>query len=142
MEVLFRAEWISTSYPSEENECFKFINNKWYVIGKENTINDYELGKIKLCSIVNKFGVFIGKYDTRSINFEDMLDSQENKIFASLSKEGKGGDLIVLEAFRENLQKGYCIYKNGKFSFVDDGDVSFSISDSKKLEAIIIGIKQ
>ena len=36
---------------------------------------------------------------TLSIHFPDMLDSQGNKIFASLSKDGKGGD-ILLEASR------------------------------------------
>ena len=35
--------------------------------------------------------------DTRSINFEDMLDSQGNKIFASLSEDGKGGDIVKHE---------------------------------------------
>ena len=31
---------------------------------------------------------------TLSIHFPDMLDSQDNKIFASLQKDGKGGDII------------------------------------------------
>ena len=31
--------------------------------------------------------------DTRALNFEGMLDSQGNKIFASLSEDGKGGDI-------------------------------------------------
>ena len=32
--------------------------------------------------------------DTLSINIEDMIDSQGNKIFASLSEDGKGGDIM------------------------------------------------
>lgn len=32
---------------------------------------------------------------TRSLNFEDMLDRQGNKIFASLSEDGKGGDKML-----------------------------------------------
>ena len=31
---------------------------------------------------------------TLSIHFPDMLDSKGNKVFASLSKDGKGGDII------------------------------------------------
>ena len=33
---------------------------------------------------------------TLSIHFPDMLDSQGNKIFASLSEDGKGGDVFIL----------------------------------------------
>ena len=32
---------------------------------------------------------------TRSINFEDMKDNEGTKIFASLSEDGKGGDIIT-----------------------------------------------
>lgn len=34
---------------------------------------------------------------TRSINFDDMLDKQGNKIFASLSEDGKGGIFYTLK---------------------------------------------
>lgn len=33
------------------------------------------------------------KKDTRAIHFEDMIDSNSKAIFASLSKNGKGGDM-------------------------------------------------
>lgn len=36
---------------------------------------------------------------TLSIHFPDMLDSQGNKIFASLQKNGKGGDLVVSKSY-------------------------------------------
>lgn len=32
---------------------------------------------------------------TLSIHFDGMLDSQGNKIFASLQKDGKGGDVFI-----------------------------------------------
>ena len=38
--------------------------------------------------------------DTRSIHFEDMLDSKNNPIFASLSESGKGGDRLYGDAFK------------------------------------------
>ena len=34
---------------------------------------------------------------TIAIHFPDMLDSQGNKIFASLSEDGKGGDIVKYE---------------------------------------------
>ncbi|MGB1226441.1 MAG: hypothetical protein ACPG9K_01005 [Poseidonibacter sp.] len=34
---------------------------------------------------------------TLSIHFPDMLDSQGNKIFASLQEDGKGGDIFIWE---------------------------------------------
>ena len=36
---------------------------------------------------------------TLAIHFPDMLDSQGNKIFASLSEDGKGGDIIKYEMY-------------------------------------------
>lgn len=49
---------------------------------------------------------------TLSIHFKDMLDSQGNKIFASLSEDGKGGDII-----ERNGMTFKTIYKsvNGRF---------------------------
>ena len=35
---------------------------------------------------------------TLSINFPNMLDSQGNKIFASLQEDGKGGDILLEES--------------------------------------------
>ena len=34
---------------------------------------------------------------TLSIHFPNMLDSQGNEIFASLSEDGKGGDIVMLD---------------------------------------------
>ena len=49
---------------------------------------------------------------TLAINFPDMLDSQENKIFASLSEDGKGGDIT-------KTKNGYNIYKRVHLFFND-----------------------
>ncbi len=78
---------------------------------------------------------------TLAIHFPDMLDSQGNKIFASLSEDGKGGDSILIEAFREELQKGYCIYKNGRFHAVDAETDTFDILETE-LEIKVIGIQK
>lgn len=50
-----------------------------------------------LCTIRTKddyIGGEICYLDTLSINFPNMIDSQGNKIFASLSEDGKGGDIL------------------------------------------------
>ena len=48
---------------------------------------------------------------TLSIHFPDMLDSQENKIFASLQEDGKGGD-IILEPYLETERETVLSYEN------------------------------
>ena len=56
-----------------------------------------------LCTIRTKDDYIGGEVcylHTLSINFPDMLDSQGNKIFASLSEDGKGGDIIETELKR------------------------------------------
>lgn len=53
---------------------------------------------------------------TVSIHFPDMLDSQGNKIFASLQKDGKGGDIVdTTIGLRQNfvticLSSGVCVF--------------------------------
>ena len=68
---------------------------------------------------------------TLAIHFKDMVDSEGNKIFASLSKEGKGGDIVELEHIRyleddepSYMIKGLCIFRNSSF-FVEDIDNKF-----------------
>ena len=48
--------------------------------------------------------------DTRALNFEGMLDSQGNKIFASLSEDGKGGDIM-----KDDEYYGIAKYKDSSF---------------------------
>lgn len=52
---------------------------------------------------------------TRSINLDDMLDSQGNKIFASLSEDGKGGDVCINPDYE--LNKYIFIYNLNSFEF-------------------------
>lgn len=72
---------------------------------------------------------------TLSIHFPDMLDSQGNKIFASLQEDGKGGDIIETELKRVCTAK----YKE-YFFYADNKDYHcncFGFIHSK-----IIGIQQ
>ena len=65
---------------------------------------------------------------TRSLNFEDMLDSKGNKIFASLGKDGKGGDILD-----DGIFKRVCKYQ------IIKGVHGFGINLSNKT---IIGIQE
>ena len=47
---------------------------------------------------------------TIGIHFPDMLDSQGNKIFASLSEDGKGGDIM-----KDDEYYGIAKYKDSRF---------------------------
>ena len=68
---------------------------------------------------------------TLAIHFESMIDSEGNKIFASLSEDGKGGDIVELEHIRyleddepSHRIKGLCIVRNSSF-LVEDIDNKF-----------------
>lgn len=90
MEVLFRAEVIGIGSMAESRiKKLTQIGNRFYCIGFESLLDGQYV-------IVDKDeNCFECKYDTRAIHFEDMLDSQGNKIFASLNV--KGGSLLEYE---------------------------------------------
>ena len=77
---------------------------------------------------------------TLSIHFPDMLDSQGNKIFASLQEDGKGGDICSVNDYIDSGLKGVAIYQNYGFRIDRKGKamgISLSSTDIK-----IIGIQQ
>ncbi len=67
-------------------------------------------------SITNTDGEFSIDTTTLSIHFPDMIDSQGNKIFASLQEDGKGGDIIETELKRvcTTKYKEYFFYADNK----------------------------
>ena len=74
---------------------------------------------------------------TLAIHFPDMLDSQGNKIFASLSENGKGGDVITYD---EDIRI-IAIYKNGTFIFKDSMNLAI-VPSSRYLRTKVIGIQK
>ena len=74
----------------------KKIDSDEYVMGWYSSPIIIE-GKTYL-SITNKDGEYRIDTTTLSIHFPDMLDSQGNKIFASLQEDGKGGDILLEES--------------------------------------------
>ena len=74
---------------------------------------------------------------TLAISFPDMLDSQGNKIFASLGKNGKGGDILFDMEYEYTLSFGGLKFNlQGLFS-----QPSFNEFDSWE-EFDIIGIEE
>ena len=71
----------------------KEIDSEEYVEGYVT----YGINQTSILTPISRFGEFtIWKIDplTLAIHFPDMLDREGNKIFASLSEDGKGGDII------------------------------------------------
>ena len=92
--------------------------------------------ELNLCAIRTKDDYIGGEVcylDTLSINFPNMLDSQGNKIFASLSENGKGGDIM-----QDDEYFGIAKYKDCQF-VVEYEDCIDNI-DNGNFE--VIGIQQ
>ena len=72
---------------------------------------------------------------TLSIHFPDMIDSQGNKIFASLQKDGKGGDIIETEL------KRVCTVKYKEYFFYADNK-EYHCNCFGFIHSTVIGIQQ
>lgn len=76
---------------------------------------------------------------TLSIHFPDMLDSEGNKIFASLQKDGRSGDICSVNDYIDSGLNGVAIYQNYGFRIDRKGKamgICLSSTDIK-----IIGIQ-
>ena len=77
---------------------------------------------------------------TLAIHFPDMLDSQGNKIFASLSEDGKGGDICYVRDFSYGDLQGVARYEDNCFRIHRKGKamgISLKCRDIK-----VIGIQE
>lgn len=63
---------------------------------------------------------------TIAIHFPSMIDSEGNKIFASLSEDGKGGDIVSGERYEDNYEYAK---KNGKIEYFTEV-VKFEIAET------------
>ena len=96
----------------------KKIDSDEYVIGFYSSAYDIHhyiithLGVDTKANLVYQMSTDIHKIDptTLAIHFPDMLDSQGNKIFASLSEDGKGGDIM-----KDDDYYGIAKYKDSRF---------------------------
>lgn len=62
---------------------------------------------------------------TLAIHFPDMIDSEGTKIFASLSKDGKGGDNVTYDWWDDGFQKSTLRYKKGCIFTIDTLEVQY-----------------
>ena len=149
---IFRAKTIKQDY-NEWEECqqLKKIAGIWYAIGfydckreVKTYLGDWEtthlilIRKSTATSEVNTSEVI--DISTLSIHFSDIIDSQGNKIFASLQEDGKGGDICQTIDYLNGTLNGVAIYDNFSFRIHRIGKamgISFTSKDIK-----IIGIQQ
>lgn len=73
------------------------------------------------------FGTYLIDPTTLAIHFPDMLDSNGNKIFASLNEDGKGGDRLYYE---DDCQPYICEHSS-------DGTFLFEYLDDKTIKNYI-----
>ena len=84
------------NYPNEDAEEREEIVKHFICGTTTHDIWDDEEGHFKF------MGIDEIDPTTLAIHFPDMLDSQGNKIFASLSASGKGGDILRIEQLDED----------------------------------------
>ena len=92
MQVLFRAKEKNSNHYVIGYEYYNHVEDEYYITHYVSGSN-YKIDRT-----------------TRSINIEDMLDSQVNKIFASLNKDGKGGDIM-----KDDEYYGIAKYADSRF---------------------------
>ena len=122
MQVLFRAKEKNSNNYVVGYEYYNHVEDEYYITHYVSGSN-YKIDRT-----------------TRSINIEDMLDSQGDKIFASLQKNGRGGDICSVNDYIDSGLKGVAIYQNYGFRIDRKGKamgISLSSTDIK-----IIGIQQ
>ena len=94
--------------------------------------------ELNLCTIRTKDDYIGGEVcylHTLSINFPDILDSQGNKIFASLQEDGKGGDIIETEL------KRVCTVKYKEYFFYADNK-EYHCNCFGFIHSTVIGIQE
>ena len=115
MQVLFRAKEKNSNNYVIGYEYYNHVEDEYYITHYVSGSN-YKIDRT-----------------TRSINIEDMLDSQGNKIFASLQEDGKGWDIM-----QDDEYFGIAKYKDCQF-VVEYEDCIDNI-DNGNFE--VIGIQQ
>ena len=103
----------------------KKLDSDEYVMGWYSSPIIIE-GKTYL-SITNKDGEYRIDPTTLSIHFPDMLDRQGNKIFASLSEDGKGGDIIEYNGKKEVVKYSIGTIQTYMFRFEDLIEIDLNI---------------
>lgn len=86
-------------------DSIEYVEGFYYKDGKDHIIFNGDSTTI--------FGLRVIDPATLAIHFPDMMDSQRNKIFASLREDGKGGDIVIFEDGYKSVLK----VKDYKFAY-------------------------
>jgi len=100
------------------------------IISKKNIAKD-----VFLPIIVDEIDII--DTSTLAIHFQDMIDSEGNKIFASLNEDGKGGDIVSDKSGNEFS----VLFKNNLLCFVDLMDSFLEVEYETKW-CKVMGIQQ
>jgi hypothetical protein len=134
MKILVRAE---LDFNDMEHLSLEDFNGNEYIIGYGFN------GNYILTENGDMFSI---KEDTKSIHFENMLDSQGNKIFASFNKSGKGGDMLETIERNKSNSNTKKIKVTTTFNSLSGMDYSFLINGEdyhyRKEDLKIIGIQK
>lgn len=115
--------------PSEENPKDRYYReldkNTWFIMDNKSHTN-----------MIDK--------STLSISFDNMLDSEGSKIFASLQEDGKGGDMLICDNEREYYVAEFTKYGLAFYEYLDNDTIKNSISFKACFPSFlkITGIKQ
>lgn len=117
------------------------------LIVTDDTIKTFDADENRVLYGTCETGIVQIDLTTLSISFPDILDSEGNKIFASLSEDGKGGDII--EVIDCECNKYVYIYNKYLKRFgisaikFSDGDWEWADEDEVEADSCkVIGIKQ
>lgn len=116
----------------------KKIDSDEYVEGYLCSSNNGVNTDNKIC--IQEFGWWtLWEIDTStlSIHFPDMLDSNGNKIFASLQKDGKGGDIVEYKGRKYTFGYKKEYFKVGLLNFR-----GWQLTTSDLLKVKTIGIQE
>tara|TARA_R110000751_G_scaffold88762_1_gene175202 strand:+ start:57 stop:491 length:435 start_codon:yes stop_codon:yes gene_type:complete len=122
MIPIYRAKTEAQKQNNETNSL-RLIDGVWYIIGFYS--NGYISADINDRAILASYND-LQKVDksTLSVHFPDMLDSEDEPIFASLSKDGKGGDIIRWHGSDENIWTA--IYHEASLQWMSKADLRFN----------------
>lgn len=129
---IYRAKGVDR-YGYVEGFLIKSFDVYYIVNDKASEICDSEGGTVLGYAISKEYSdAFKIDPTTLAIHFSDMLDSQGNKIFASLSEDGKGGDIIEYNGKKEVVKYSIGTIQTYMFRFEDLIDLNIKVTGIKE----------
>jgi len=132
---IYRGKTTKQNFTKEEIEediSLIKIDGIFYIVGLVVTLCN------QIQSLTNDI-VYSCEDGTLSIHHYDMLDGEDTKIFASLSEDGKGGDIVFVDEHYE----GDFLDKAKSFTVcIEQGEYNFEFSDIHNYGVKVTGIQK